>query len=100
MAVYQWQGIDARGKDVKGLRDADNPRLLRMLLRKEGILATAIEEDAAARTRARREINFVQYFQRVSVADVAITTRQLATLLRSGVPLVESLSALIDQVDQ
>jgi general secretion pathway protein F len=99
MAVFQWQGIDARGKDVKGIRDADNPRLLRTLLRREGILATAIEEEQAARTRTRREIDFAQYFQRVSIQDVAVTTRQLATLLRAGVPLVESLSALIDQVD-
>lgn len=99
MAVFQWQGIDARGKDVKGLRDADNPRLLRALLRREGILATSIEEEQVARTRLRRELDFAQYFQRVSVQDVAITTRQLATLLRAGVPLVESLSALIDQVE-
>jgi general secretion pathway protein F len=99
MAVFQWQGIDARGKDVKGIRDADNPRLLRTLLRREGILATAIEEEQAARTRTRREIDFAQYFQRVSIQDVAVTTRQLATLLRAGVPLVESLSALIDQVE-
>lgn len=99
MAVFQWQGIDARGKDVKGIRDADNPRLLRALLRREGILATAIEEEQAARTRTRREIDFAQYFQRVSIQDVAVITRQLATLLRAGVPLVESLSALIDQVD-
>jgi len=99
VAVFQWHGIDARGKDVKGIRDADNARLLRALLRKEGILATAIEEEALARTRTRREIDFGQVFQRVSVQDVAITTRQLATLLRAGVPLVESLSALIEQVD-
>ncbi len=99
MAVYQWHGIDARGRDVKGIRDADNARLLRVVLRKEGILATAIEEEGAARTRTRREIDFGQLFARVSVQDVAITTRQLATLLRSGVPLVESLSALIEQVE-
>jgi general secretion pathway protein F len=99
MAVYQWHGIDARGKDVKGIRDADNARLLRAMLRKEGVLATAIEEEGLARTRTRREIDFAQYFQRVSVQDVALITRQLATLLRSGVPLVESLSALIEQVE-
>ena len=64
MAVFQWQGIDASGKDVKGIRDADNARLLRTLLRKEGILATAIEEEAAARTRTRREIDFASFFQR------------------------------------
>jgi general secretion pathway protein F len=100
MAVFQWQGIDAAGKDVKGIRDADNARLLRSLLRKEGILATAIEEEGAARTRTRREIDFKAFFQRVSVQDVGIVTRQLATLLRSGVPLVEGLSAIIEQADQ
>jgi general secretion pathway protein F len=100
MAVFQWQGIDAAGKDVKGIRDADNARLLRTMLRKEGILATAIEEEGAARTRTRREIDFRAMFQRVSVQDVGIVTRQLATLLRSGVPLVEGLSAIIEQADQ
>jgi general secretion pathway protein F len=100
VAVFQWQGIDAKGKDVKGIRDADNPRLLRVVLRREGILATNIEEEGAARTRTRREIDFAGFFQRVSVQDVAITTRQLATLLRAGVPLVEGLSAIIDQVEQ
>jgi general secretion pathway protein F len=100
MAVFQWQGIDASGKDVKGIRDADNARLLRTLLRKEGILATSIEEEGAARTRTRREIDFKSFFQRISVQEVGIVTRQLATLLRSGVPLVEALSAIIEQADQ
>lgn len=99
MAVFQWHGIDARGRDVKGIRDADNARLLRAMLRKEGVLATAIEEEGLARTRTRRELDFGQYFQRISIGQVALVTRQLATLLRSGVPLVESLSALIEQVD-
>jgi general secretion pathway protein F len=100
MAVFQWQGIDASGKDVKGIRDADNPRLLRTLLRKEGILATAIEEEAMARTRTRREIDFSGLFQRVSTEEVGVVTRQLATLLRAGVPLVEGLSAIIDQYEK
>jgi general secretion pathway protein F len=99
VAVFQWHGIDARGRDVKGIRDADNARLLRAMLRKEGVLATAIEEEGLARTRTRRELDFGQYFQRISIGQVALITRQLATLLRSGVPLVESLSAMIEQVD-
>jgi len=97
--VFQWQGIDARGKDVKGVRDADNARNLRAALRRDGILATAIDEDTVARTKKAREIDFARYFQRVSQADVGLLTRQLATLLRSGVPLVEALSALIEQID-
>jgi general secretion pathway protein F len=99
MAVFAWQGVDNKGKNVKGIRDADNPRALRTLLKKEGVLATAIEEEHVARNKAAREINFGAFFNRVSTFDVGILTRQLATLLRSGVPLVESLSALIEQVE-
>ncbi|MDD9945449.1 MAG: type II secretion system inner membrane protein GspF [Myxococcales bacterium] len=100
MAVFQWQGINSAGKDVKGIRDADNPKILRAALRKEGILATRIEEDSAARVRRAREIDFAAVLERVSSQEIALLTRQLATLLRSGVPLVEALSALIEQVDK
>ena len=42
MAVYAYRGIDAKGKNVKGVRDADNPKTVRTILRKEGILATEV----------------------------------------------------------
>ncbi len=100
MAVFAWQGIDARGKPAKGIRDAESARALRGALRKEGIMATSIEEEAAARKRVSREIDFSRYFQRVSTLDIALVTRQLATLLRAGVPLVEALSAIIEQLEK
>lgn len=99
MAVFRWQGIDKAGRSQKGVRDADNAKVVRALLRKDGILATSIEEDSIARTRLAREIDFRRLFERVSVQDLALLTRQLATLLHSGVPLVEALSALIEQVE-
>lgn len=99
MAVYVWQGVDSRGKDAKGVRDADNPKALRLLLRKEGVLATSIEEESAARVRQARDVDFGRIFQRVTSADLGMFTRQLATLLQAGVPLVEALSALIEQTD-
>jgi len=99
MAVFQWQGIDKAGRAQKGVRDADNAKALRTLLRKDGILATAIEEDAKARVRTAREVDLRRFFQRVSASDLALLTRQLSTLLHSGVPLVEALSALIEQVE-
>lgn len=100
MAVYAWQGVTTAGKEVKGVRDADSAKALRTLLRKDGILVTKILEEAEARQKAAREIDFKRYFQRVSGLDVALTTRQLATLLKSGVPLVESLTAMTDQIEK
>jgi general secretion pathway protein F len=99
VAVFRWQGIDKAGRNQKGVRDADNAKVVRALLRKDGILATSIEEDSVARTRLAREIDFRRFFERVSAQDLALLTRQLATLLHSGVPLVEALSALIEQVE-
>lgn len=100
MAVFQWQGIDKAGRTQRGVRDADNAKVLRVLLRKDGILATSIEEDSKARLRTAREVNLTRIFQRVSASELALLTRQLATLLHSGVPLVEALSALIEQVEK
>jgi general secretion pathway protein F len=100
MAVFQWQGIDKAGRAQKGMRDADNAKVLRALLRKDGILATSIEEESAARSRTAREVDFTRMFQRVSASELALLTRQLSTLLHSGVPLVEALSALIEQIDK
>lgn len=102
MAVYEYRGIaTASGKPVRGIRDAENPKALRAILRREGILLTlATEESAAKKSGASREVDLFKFFRRVSSTDVAMTTRQLATLVRAGIPLVESIAALIDQVEK
>ena len=100
MAVYEWRGIaGGSGKEVKGLRDAENVRALRTLLRKDGVILTQALEEAVAKKKKAREVDFGRYFRRVSALDVSMATRQLATLLKSGVPLVESMNALIDQLE-
>jgi general secretion pathway protein F len=99
MAVFEWHGINAKGRATKGVRDAENAKALHTALRKEGILVTSVEEEDAARIRTKRELNLGRLFQRVSSLEVALVTRQLATLLHSGVPLVEALSAIIEQLE-
>ncbi len=99
MGVYAWQGVDASGKNVKGVKDAENPRALRLALRREGTLVTEVLEEAAARKKKSKEIDFRRIFRRVSATDIALTTRQLATLLAAGIPLVEALSAMIEQLE-
>ncbi len=100
MAVYAWRGVNAAGKDVKGVDDADNPKALRVNLRRQGVLVTSIEQESAAKAKQARNVDFKRYFQRANQTDLALTTRQLATLLKAGIPLVEALDALIEQVEK
>ncbi len=102
MAVFEYKGIQvSSGKPVKGYRDAENPRALRLVLRKDGVLLTSAQEDSGKKTAAKRkDIDLLAPLRRVSTADVAVMTRQLATLVRAGIPLVESIAALTEQLEK
>jgi general secretion pathway protein F len=100
MAVFVYTGLAvATGKKVNGVRDADNAKMLRAILKREGVLLTEASEEKRGKKRGR-SINIGQFFNRVSVGDVAMLTRQLATLVGAGIPLVEAVSALIEQVEK
>lgn len=101
MPVYEFRGIQiASGKPTKGFRDADNAKSLRSTLRKEGVLLTLATEESRKKDTDKRKLDLLAFFRRPSTSDVAIMTRQLATLVRAGVPLVESVAALTDQVEK
>ncbi len=101
MAVYEFKGIQIdTGKSVKGYRDADNAKALRAMLRRDGIMLTLATEESERKKKSRREIDLLAIFRRVNSADVAVMTRQLATLVRAGVPLVESVAAMTEQVEK
>ena len=101
MAVFEYRGlVVASGKQVHGVRDADNPKVLRSALKREGILLTSAQEDTKAKAASGKKLDFGALLRRVSVIDVAMMTRQLATLVSAGIPLVESVSALTEQVDK
>lgn len=101
MPGFEYKGLEvASGKAVKGYRDADSPKALRALLRREGVLLTLATPEDERKARAKRDIQLLAFLYRPSSGDVAILTRQLATLVRAGVPLVESITALVDQVEK
>lgn len=100
MAVFEYKGIEvASGKAVKGYRDADSPKALRALLRREGVLLTLATEESE-RKASRNEIRLLGFMDRVTSADIAVLTRQLATLVRAGIPLVDAITALAEQVEK
>jgi general secretion pathway protein F len=112
--VYSWKGLNPAGKAVTGTRDADGPKALRQTLRKDGVFITEHREVLAGGGRAapsaatagggkvsvfKREIDFKGALERVQPQEVAAFTRQLATLLKAGIPLAEALGALGEQGD-
>ncbi len=103
MALYEFQGLTEAGKTVKGMREADSQKALRELLRKEGVFLTAVHAGAAQGGRGGKdaqESGGRQFFVgSVKTGDIAIMTRQLATLVGASIPLVEALAALVDQVE-
>jgi general secretion pathway protein F len=100
MAVYAWRGINASGKEVKGIDDADSPKGLKLALRRQGVMVIALEQAASAAKRDARNISLKKMFSRVTLTDLSLLTRQMATLLKAGIPLVEALDALIDQTEK
>jgi general secretion pathway protein F len=100
MAVFEYSGISGKnGKSVKGYRDAENVRALRVVLKKEGILLTSAQEGKTKKKARAGDVDAFAFMRRIGQAEVAVMTRQLATLIRAGIPLVEAISALTEQVE-
>src|SRR6185503_8613205 len=93
MAVFEYRGVmAASGKQVHAFRDADNLKALRSALKREGVLLTSAQEDTKAHgQKSSRNIDLLGFFRRVSVTDVAMMTRQLATLVGAGTALVDQM---------
>lgn len=101
MPVYSYIGVNASGKKVSGVADADNPRALRDTLKAQGVFVTESREGRPGAEPVKKgEVRFeLPWKNRISLGDIAVLTRQLATLQRAGIPLVECLSALIEQTE-
>ncbi len=99
MPVFEYKALNAAGKAVQGLREADSPKSLRATLRRDGVFLTEVLGEKQAKAQAR-EVNVRRWFLgRVSSQNLAIATRQLAVLVHAGIPLVEALTALVEQVE-
>src|SRR5512142_434275 len=101
MPVFEYKALSTAGKPVTGLREADSPRTLRSVLKREGVYLTEVVAEKSQKQAASREVNLKKMLGggRVGPQELAVTTRQLAVLVKAGVPLVEAMTALVDQVD-
>lgn len=101
MPVYEYKGLNRAGKTVKGIEDAESRQALRQILQQRGIFVTEVYEGRGGRAQGGSgDVNFGTIFERVTLSDIAVLTRQLATLIRAGIPLVEALTALTEQSEK
>jgi general secretion pathway protein F len=95
--------MNRAGRTTRGFVDAESDRSARQKLRRDGIYLTELletERDAAPSVEGASKPRFsLAWLRPIPGAELAIATRQLATLLGAGIPLVESLSALSEQVE-
>jgi general secretion pathway protein F len=97
MGAFEYTALDAGGKERTGILEGDTPRHIRQLLREKQLLPVAVSE--VAQKEATRQKSFT-LARRVSAADLSLFTRQLATLVRAGLPLEESLLAVSQQTEK
>ena len=98
MAAFEYIALDAQGRERKGLIEGDTPKHVRQLLREKHLLPMDIQETAQKELKAKRRRGLMR--RGLSTLDLALLTRQLATLLKSGLPLEESLQAVAEQTEK
>jgi len=99
MPAFRYEAVDAGGATKKGVVNADNPRSARADLRTQGLtplsveqIAAQVDESGAARSRG--------FGERLSQVELALFTRQLASLLEAGLPLEQAFTALLEQAER
>jgi len=99
MPVYEYTALDIKGKTISGIIDSDSSRTARQKLRTSKIFPVSIKEvhDTTA-IKKPKSFSFRDSFSRVRPYEVAMMTKQLATLLSAGLPLVSAMDALISQI--
>lgn len=97
MGAFEYTALDASGRQSKGILEGDTARHIRQQLRERSLLPVTVSEVTRTESARRRSFDFAR---RVSAADVCLFTRQLATLVRAGLPLEESLLAISQQTER
>ena len=98
MGAFQYVALDARGKEQKGLIEGDTARQVRQLLRDRSLTPVQIEAvESQEKAEAKKRFSLRRG---IGALDLAITTRQLATLARAGLPLDEALQAVSQQTEK
>ena len=103
MPAFEYKALDNSGKTRSGIIDADNKKVARSQLRKQGLFPTEVKEQISGKVLTGEglniQIDFEKYFQRVSTQEIAEMTSQMETLLRTSIDIAETLQILSEQTE-
>ena len=97
MAGYEYLALDTAGRTVKGVIEGDAERQVRTALREKGLVPLRVEAIAVRVERGGDTASAIRVRRGISAAELAMITRQFATLLRAGLTIEDCLNVLIEQ---
>jgi general secretion pathway protein F len=98
MAAFEYAALDARGRQKKGVLEADSLRHTRQMLRDQGLVPLSVE--AASERKTQGSGGGFRFGRRLAALDRVLLTRQLATLIAAGLPVEEALQAVAQQSEK
>lgn len=96
--IFDYKAYAADGKALRGIVEAETQKAARLKLRKSGLMVVEIAEKTASRPSHSQGMPFIG--NRIGAKDISMMTRQLASLVKANIPLVEALNALVEQIDR
>lgn len=96
MAAFEYKALTKQGKQTKGVLEADSSRQIRQQLRDKGLMPLEVNQVASA--SSKKTTRGLRH--KISAGDLALITRQLATLVQSSLPIEESLQAVAEQCEE
>ena len=100
MPAYDYLAIEDNGRERRGTIEADTARHARQLLRERDLLPVDVNEVSSKKNDNASLKNISFSNQRMRSGDLTLFTRQMSTLLRSGIPLDETLAAVAEQTER
>jgi len=98
MAAFAYKAMDANGKSKNGVLEGDNARQIRQQIREQGFIPLEVEQ--VAEQEKKNQASFSLFKAKISASELALLTRQMATLIESALPIEEALLAVAEQCEK
>jgi general secretion pathway protein F len=100
MAAFEYVALDQAGRQKKGVIEGDTPRQIRQLLRDKKLIPLEVDSVAVSQKKKKQQGQSGLFQTKISAADLALITRQIATLVRASIPVEETIKAVGEQCEK